>query len=126
MKEIEDLIRKAERFLKTAKLSLEDGDYDSCVSRSYYAMFFVTEAILLTGDIEVYSHKGALVMFEKHFVKTGKIDRQYGKDLRRAKDLRQKADYAFSFKVNQNEAEDILESADEFFERNDRLPCRQN
>ncbi len=29
MKEIEDLIKKAERFLKTAELTLNDGDYDS-------------------------------------------------------------------------------------------------
>jgi len=40
MKEVEDLIQKAKRYLRTAELALKDGDYDSCVSRCYYAMFF--------------------------------------------------------------------------------------
>lgn len=116
MKEIDDLIQKAERFLKTAKLSVEDGDYDSCVSRSYYAMFFVTEALLLTMDFEASSHKGVQVLFGKHFVKPGKVEKKYGRALRRANDLRQKADYAFGFQVSKSEAEDILESATEFIE----------
>ena len=39
MKEIKDFIEKAEKFLKTAEQALNIGDYDSCVSRCYYAMF---------------------------------------------------------------------------------------
>ena len=38
MKEIEDLMKRAERFLRTAEITL-DGNYDSCVSRCYCAMF---------------------------------------------------------------------------------------
>ncbi|MCD6540515.1 HEPN domain-containing protein [Candidatus Bipolaricaulota bacterium] len=33
MKEITDLVSKAEKFLKTAEAALELGDYDSCASR---------------------------------------------------------------------------------------------
>ena len=43
LKEINDFIKKAEKFLKTAKLVLDNGDYDSCVSRCYYAMFFMAQ-----------------------------------------------------------------------------------
>lgn len=32
-------IAKAERYLRTAQLAYDDGDYDSCVSRAYYAAF---------------------------------------------------------------------------------------
>lgn len=41
MREISIAIEKAERFLATAECALRMGDYDSCVSRSYYAMFFM-------------------------------------------------------------------------------------
>ncbi len=41
MKEFEDLITKAERFLHTAEYVLSTADYDSCASRCYYAMFFM-------------------------------------------------------------------------------------
>ncbi len=44
MKEFEDLIKKAERFLHTAEYILSTADYDSCASRCYYAMFFMAEA----------------------------------------------------------------------------------
>ncbi|MEX0569609.1 MAG: HEPN domain-containing protein, partial [Candidatus Njordarchaeota archaeon] len=37
MKEIKDLINKAEKFLATAEHALDIGDSDSCVSRCYYA-----------------------------------------------------------------------------------------
>ena len=57
MKEIEDLIQKAKRYLRTAELTLKDGDYDSCVSRCYYAMFFMAEALLFTEELKASSHK---------------------------------------------------------------------
>ncbi|RLA93522.1 MAG: hypothetical protein DRG69_06965, partial [Deltaproteobacteria bacterium] len=60
MKEIKDLIRKAEKFLTTAEHTLNIGDYDSCVSRCYYAMFFMAEAALLTKGLTASSHKGVI------------------------------------------------------------------
>ncbi|MCK4293643.1 MAG: HEPN domain-containing protein, partial [Planctomycetes bacterium] len=75
MKEIRDFIEKAEKFLSTAKQALNIEDYDSCVSRCYYAMFFVAEAALLTKNLSVSSHKGVISLFGKHFVKTGVFDR---------------------------------------------------
>lgn len=114
MKETDDLIEKAKRFLRTAKLSLKDGDYDSSVSRCYYGMFFITEALLLTKNITVSTHKGVLTLFGEHYIKTNIINKDWGKLLRRAYDLRQKGDYASGFIVNKKEAEEILKKANEF------------
>jgi len=41
--EISDLIEKAGKFLVTAQQALNSGDYDSCASRCYYAMFFMKD-----------------------------------------------------------------------------------
>ncbi|GFP37733.1 uncharacterized protein HKBW3S44_01410 [Candidatus Hakubella thermalkaliphila] len=71
MKEIRDFIEKAEKFLTTAEHALDIGDYDSCVSRSYYAMLFLAEAVLLTKGLTASSHKGVISLFGEHFVKTG-------------------------------------------------------
>jgi len=57
MREQDELKAKAERFLKTAQKALEIGDFDSCVSRCYYSMFFVAEAALLTKGLTASSHK---------------------------------------------------------------------
>ena len=52
MREVRDLIEKAEKFLTTAEHALDLGDYDSSVSRSYYVMFFMAEAVLLTKNFK--------------------------------------------------------------------------
>jgi len=49
MKEVMDLVAKAEKFLKTAEVALTVGDYDSCASRCYYAMFFLRKRPFLPG-----------------------------------------------------------------------------
>jgi len=117
MKEIEDLIKKAKRFLRTAELALKDGDYDSCVSRAYYAMFFAAEAVLLSRDIKASSHAGVITLFGEHFVKTGIFDKEMGKALRRAYDSRQKGDYAIGFLIDREEAEEKLKDAKKFIKR---------
>ena len=81
MNEINDFINKAEKFLETANLTLNSGDYDSCVSRCYYSMFIITEAVLLTKDLKASSHKGVISLFGEHFIKTGIFDKMYGKIL---------------------------------------------
>lgn len=44
LKDIEILSAKARTFLGTAEQTLSTGDYDSCASRCYYAMFLMAEA----------------------------------------------------------------------------------
>jgi len=68
VKEIRDLIEKAEKFLITAEHALKIGDYDSCVSRNYYAMFSMAEAMLLTKNLSASPHKGVVSLFGEHFL----------------------------------------------------------
>ncbi|MHC1611274.1 MAG: HEPN domain-containing protein [Candidatus Methanospirareceae archaeon] len=117
MKEIKDFIEKAEKFLKTAEQALNIGDYDSCVSRCYYAMFFMAEAALLTKNLSASSHKGVISLFGEHFVKTGIFDRDMGKALNDAYDKRLIGDYGIGFIVTEEEARDMLETAKNFVQR---------
>jgi uncharacterized protein (UPF0332 family) len=109
MKEIRDFIEKAEKFLTTAEHALDIGDYDSCVSRSYYAMFFMAEAVLLTKNLSASSHKGVISLFGEHFIKTRIFDRDIGKALNDAYDERLVGDYGVGFIITEEEAKDLLE-----------------
>ena len=109
MKEIHDFIKKAEKFLDTADLTLNTGDYDSCVSRCYYAMFFMTEAVLLTKSLKASSHKGVISLFGEHFVKTRIFERELGKNLNDAYDKRLVGDYGVGFVATEEEAKELLE-----------------
>jgi uncharacterized protein (UPF0332 family) len=114
LKEIRDLIEKAEKFLGTAEQALNTGDYDSSVSRCYYAMFFMAEAVLLTKNITGYSHKGVISKFGEHFVKTKILGRNLGKSLNDAYDKRLVGDYGVGFTVTEQQAKDLLKTAQDF------------
>ena len=117
MKEIQDFIEKSERFLLSADHLLKVEDYDSCVSRCYYAMFFMAEAALMTRGLSPSSHKGVITLFGKQFVKTGVFDQEMGRALRRAHDYRLTGDYAIGVSVGREVAEDLLQSARDFVSR---------
>jgi len=71
MKEIKSLMERAKISINSANLLLKEGDSDSSVSRSYYAMFYATEAVLLTKGLKFTSHRSVISLFGQHFVKTG-------------------------------------------------------
>jgi uncharacterized protein (UPF0332 family) len=48
--DILDLIKKAKDSLEAAESLFKDGFYDFSASRTYYAMFYTTEAVLLTKN----------------------------------------------------------------------------
>ena len=117
MKEIWDFIEKAEKFLNTAEQTLNIEDYDSCVSRCYYAMFFMAEAVLLTKKLSDSSHKGVISLFGEHFVKTEIFERSLGKALSDAYDKRLVGDYGVGFVVTKQQAQDLLETAQDFVQK---------
>ena len=117
MKEITDFIAKAEKFITTAENALNTGDYDSCVSRCYYAMFFMSEAALLTKSLSASSHKGVISLFGEHFVRTGIFERNLGKALNDAYDKRLVGDYGVGFTITEQQAKDSLETTRNFIRK---------
>lgn len=114
MTETTALIKKAQRYLKSAQLLLEDKDYESSVSRTYYAMFYAAQAVLLTKNLSFSSHKGVISAFGEHFVKTGTFPKEMGRELNRAFEKRQIGDYEYTFVVSNEDAEQMLQSGKEF------------
>lgn len=78
MKETESFIAKAKRFLKSAEILIKEEDYDSSVSRAYYAMFYSVEAVLLTKSIATSSHKGIISKFGEIFIKMAYFRKKWG------------------------------------------------
>ena len=109
MREIRSLIERAMRYLKSAKILLKEKDYESSVSRAYYAMFYSAQAALLTKKLSFSSHKGVISAFGEHFIKTGIFPREMGRELNRAFEKRQIGDYEYTFVITKQEAEEYLE-----------------
>ena len=54
------LLRKARRYLESARLLSDAGDYDSAVSRTYYAAFYVAETLLDRLGLAYSSHRAVI------------------------------------------------------------------
>lgn len=114
MKEVSSLIERADKYLTSARSLLEDGDYESSVSRTYYAMFYVAEALLLTKGLTFSSHRGVISAFGEHFVVTGVFEKDMGRQLNLAFEKRQLGDYEYTFVITRDEAEELLEKGEAF------------
>lgn len=114
MTEIDSLVKRAKRYIRSAELLLKDKDYESSVSRTYYAMFYAAQAVLLTKKLTFSSHKGVISAFGKHFIKTEIFPKEMGRELNRAFEKRQIGDYGYTFVVSDEEAVQLLQYGKEF------------
>ena len=119
--EIEALLSKAERFIRSAKKLRELGDMESAVSRLYYAMFFCAEAILLSKGLSFSRHGSVIAAFGEHFVKPGLLPAELHRWLRDAFDKRQIADYEPSPVFTEEDVDKLLEQAGEFLKASRRF-----
>jgi uncharacterized protein (UPF0332 family) len=114
MNSIDSLMERANKYLNSVKLLFDNQDYESCVSRVYYAMYYSTEAVLLTKQLSFTSHKGVLSGFGLHFVKTGIFPREMSKQLNQAFEKKQLGDYSTIFAIEKEEAKELFENDQSF------------
>ena len=72
---------------------LANGFANTAISRMYYACYHSISALLFSHDIETKTHKGLRLQFNKHFVKTGKIDIEKSRVFAQIYERRQESDY---------------------------------
>jgi uncharacterized protein (UPF0332 family) len=116
MTDIQKFIALATEELETAKILVDMERYRLCLSRSYYAMYYMSQALLLSEGFEASTHKGLIKLLGLHFVKTGKISNDLAKSLASAYDDRQMSDYNVRFEPNKDEALEAISEAQKFVE----------
>ena len=116
-KRIKDLMNKAREFLNASKLLLDNGFYDSAVSRAYYTMFSVARALLLTKGIKAKTHRGIIAKFSQEFVKAGVFPEEMATMLAISESLRERGDYfPTPNTIPKEKAEETVKYAEEFIE----------
>jgi uncharacterized protein (UPF0332 family) len=86
-------IESAYKTFEAAKVLADREFWNSAVNRLYYSIFYSVNALLVIHNISIKSHSATKSQFSLHFIKTGKIDKKYGKLLAQLYDWRQKGDY---------------------------------
>ena len=108
-------LESARDMLRDAQLLKENGGSPvSVVNRAYYAVFYATLALLATVDVEPSKHSGVLAKFDELFVRQGIFTKEMSKIIHHAFDMRQAGDYQKSRVISEEQAVDILNSAEDF------------
>ncbi|MEW6203036.1 MAG: HEPN domain-containing protein [bacterium] len=113
-KEIEKLMEKSESNYRSAKMNYDQEFYDAALSRAYYSMFYLAEAILLTKDLRFSKHSGVISAFGQHFAATGEVDPKLHRLLIEAGKERNEGDYDYMVEISEREVGDVLKIAKEF------------
>jgi uncharacterized protein len=92
----------------------ENGKWNTVVNRLYYSCFYAVIAFLIKNDIEAQSHNGARTQFGLHFIKSGTIDKKYGKLFTKLFDYRQKGDYGDLYDYDEKIVKPLISQVQEF------------
>jgi uncharacterized protein (UPF0332 family) len=92
-KEVQRLLEKADHALEVAESLYKQGFAQDATSKLYYAMFYASQALLKSEDIEVIKHSAVESALGYHFAKTGRIDPKYHRMLINARKVRESIDY---------------------------------
>jgi uncharacterized protein (UPF0332 family) len=105
----ESLLRKASRYLESARLLRDSGDIDSAISRAYYAAFYVAETLLDRLGLSFSSHKAVISGFGQEFAKTARLDPRFHRLLIAAFEKRQRADYLADTGLDEADVDQLIE-----------------
>ena len=107
-------LERAEKSIQAAKELAASGFYDFAASRVYYAAFYAATAALLDEGLEFSRHSGVIASIHQRLVKTGKLDKEQGKELNWLFELRNVGDYGVTVHVSQQDAERAIRVAENF------------
>ena len=112
--DILDLLKKAKDSLRAAEILFVNGLYDFSASRSYYAMFYSTQAVLLTKNLSFSKHSAVIGAFGRDFVKRKLVSQKLRDYLVDAFDSRQLGDYGAPGVIGKEKAQQLIEHSREF------------
>jgi len=109
-------IQRAYETLSDAAILVENKRWNSCANRIYYACFYVVNALLIKNGLEAKTHSGIRTLFFMNFIKTGMIEKDYGKLYSDLYDLRQEGDYSDMVSLEEENVIPMLKKAKIFIE----------
>lgn len=115
--EQQSLLQKAERSLEAARQLQTQGFGDFAVSRAYYAMFYVAEALLDQEGLSFSSHAAVISAFGRVLARTGKVPVEFHRYLIDAQAQRTRADYDSRAEISTTESSLLIEQAQAFIQQ---------
>jgi uncharacterized protein (UPF0332 family) len=109
-------IQQAQQALLEAKVLFRENLLLGTVNRSYYALFYSVQALVILQGETISKHSGVIAFFDRVYVKPGIFPKDLSKVLHFAFDRRQANDYSESSAIDITEVEAALKDAEIFVE----------
>lgn len=107
-------ISKAREDLVSSKELFKNNLYSQSINRSYYCVFHATRSLLAIDGYDSKKHSGVIHFFNQNYIVTQKIEKEYGKILAIAFNIRVRADYHDFFIASKSDAGTQIENAEKF------------
>lgn len=100
--------------IEESKSHLKNGYLNTAMNRIYYAGFYIVSALAAIDNFPTSKHKKLIGYFNKEYIKSGIIDAETGKILRKSYERRQAADYHDFVSLTKSQIEEYRIAMNEF------------
>ncbi len=114
--EIQLLLDKANESHAAAKLLIDKGFIGFSAAQSYYTIFYLVEALLLSKGLKFSSHSALIASYGKEFAKTGLLDPKFHRYIVVAQKRRETGHYDAEPVITEEQALESFQWGEEFME----------
>lgn len=105
---------QADDSIEVVELLIANQKLSAAVNRIYYGIFYALLALAIKHEFTTSKHHQLIGLFNREFIKTGKIDNKYGEILKNAYENRTSGDYDSFVEFEKNEIKLLLEEMKNF------------
>ena len=108
---------KAEESITSARREFGAGSFSFAMNRLYYAAFYAVSALLMAHKLSFRKHSGVRSAFHQKFIKTGLLERKWGRLYDQLFEDRQEGDYVVFISFEPVYVETQLDQCTQFLEQ---------
>lgn len=110
-------LEQAKDTVAVVDLLINNERFPAAVNRIYYGIFYTLLALALRFDFETSKHLQLIGWFNKEFIRSGKIEKEFGRILRKAYENRTSGDYDAFIEFEQDDVVQLFEEMKNFINR---------
>lgn len=115
--EIQHLLKLANESHDAAKVLMDMGHARFSAAQSYYTIFYLAQALLLSKGLTFSSHSAVVAAYGREFAKTGLLDPKFHRYIIDAQERREVGHYGDKYEeVTDEQAGESMQWAEEFIQ----------
>jgi uncharacterized protein (UPF0332 family) len=114
-------LQQAKETIEVVEILIASEKYPAAINRIYYGMFYALLALTVKYDFESSKHKQLIGWFNKEFLWTGRVEKNFGKILMKAYENRTTGDYDTFVEFEKNDVVQLFKEMKQFIARIEKL-----